>query len=104
MKEDQLRKEFEEFVLKENIGIDMIDICHVFNWFLAKRKEEMEEIRNKVDIVFSNMAQCNNNGEYKYWNPGYFGYLENDMQCSMDKMFPQEVHDSIINLLKEYES
>jgi len=39
-------------------------------------------------------------GECKYWNPSAFGYKDDDMECSMDKFFPEEVKKILLSALE----
>ncbi len=63
------------------------------------RKDFVDEIRNNIKEEFAKMSIVNAYGEYKYWNPEYFGYNKNENECPLYKYFPAEVMDKVINLL-----
>ena len=58
--------------------------------------------KDQIKKKFSDYCMSNKFGELKYWNPAAFGYADNDMECSMDKFFPQKVWEVFEKLLDAY--
>lgn len=98
-----------------SVGIQYMDIPYKYavKWWLSQideileerdaqsyeagRKAEREEIVSCISQEFTKMTYITTTGDYKYWRQSYFGYAQNDTEYPMDKLFPQEVHDKIIN-------
>ena len=48
---------------------------------------------------FDKLCIVNKDGDCKYWKPEAFGYK--DMECSMDKFFPQEVKEKLLESVQQ---
>jgi hypothetical protein len=57
--------------------------------------------KETIEKKFNEFCILTKDGGCKYWNPESFGYKKGDMECSMDKFFPETIKQFIFKSIQE---